>query len=402
MTLTEEQRAALKRVLAYMNRMYGIASPYYGCTEDANILRAMIDSSEHFTDATKMIGFDLEKARAVDIDLLAATDWGELRRHYCAALAEIERLRAIIDTPSEEPEWVVDFKKLNRFAGVGYSLIDIEIAKKWHTAYRKAQNSNLLRKQEIERLRAEISEQKGMIWKTQQVEKEQDAQIRELKADLEQSERVVEARLDVIDEQAIQIKALERGSINQAARIRELEKNCIYDPEQGKIFVPDGYPELEKLRARVSELEDALVEDRAVDIAYDEGHLWSRLLQVDGGQRQEEYRERARSQLQLEGKIWPDAKPNHVCVFQNLNKSDAITITGPHGKDHYLAEQKVAFCIQNFRGCHQHKCWQITEERKEAIRDAEIALRDAVLDSNDPHCWDAETAVLRAMLEEAA
>jgi len=48
------------------------------------------------------------------------------------------------------------------------------------------------------------------------------------------------------------------------------------------------------------------------------------------------------------------------------------------------------------------KVWQITEERKEAIRDAEIALRDAVLDSNDPHCWDAETAVLRAMLEEAA
>jgi len=48
------------------------------------------------------------------------------------------------------------------------------------------------------------------------------------------------------------------------------------------------------------------------------------------------------------------------------------------------------------------RSWQITEERKEAIRDAEIALRDAVLDSNDPHCWDAETAVLRAMLEEAA
>lgn len=46
-------------------------------------------------------------------------------------------------------------------------------------------------------------------------------------------------------------------------------------------------------------------------------------------------------------------------------------------------------------------CWQITEERKAAIRDAEIALRDVVLDSNDPHCWDAETAVLRAMLEES-
>ena len=409
MILTEEQRAAITTAIDGIDECFARSAEWMTAEP---VLRAMIDSSEHFTDASKMIGFDLEKARAVDIDLLAATDWGELRRHYCAALAEIERLRAIIDTPSEEPEWVVDFKKLNRFAGVGYSLIDIEIAKKWHTAYRKAQNSNLLRKQEIERLRAASIEYQNALDDVQnlkeQIEtfhlrrenelrqmneiswqnKTQAARIKELEADLEQSERVVEARLDVIDQ--------------QAAKIRELEANCIYDPEQGKIFVPDGYPELEKLRARVSELEDALVEDRAVDIAYDEGHLWSRLLQVDGGQRQEEYRERARSQLQLEGKIWPDAKPNHVCVFQNLNKSDAITITGPHGKDHYLAEQKVAFCIQNFRGCHQHKCWQITEERKEAIRDAEIALRDAVLDSNDPHCWDAETAVLRAMLEEAA
>ena len=33
---------------------------------------------------------------------------------------------------------------------------------------------------EIERLRAEISEQKGMIWKTQQVKKEQAAQIKSL------------------------------------------------------------------------------------------------------------------------------------------------------------------------------------------------------------------------------
>ena len=53
-----------------------------------------IDSSEHVTEPTKMIGFDLEKARAVDIDLLATTDWGELRARYRAALAEIERLRA--------------------------------------------------------------------------------------------------------------------------------------------------------------------------------------------------------------------------------------------------------------------------------------------------------------------
>ena len=60
MTLTEEQRAALKRVVAYMDDMYAIASPYHGCTEDANILRAMIDSGDHFGEPNKLIGFDLE------------------------------------------------------------------------------------------------------------------------------------------------------------------------------------------------------------------------------------------------------------------------------------------------------------------------------------------------------
>ena len=57
MILTEEQRAALKRVVAYMDDMYAIASPYHGCTEDANILRAMIDSSGTVEPTG---GFDLE------------------------------------------------------------------------------------------------------------------------------------------------------------------------------------------------------------------------------------------------------------------------------------------------------------------------------------------------------
>ena len=60
MTLTEEQRAALKRVVAYMDEMYAVASPYHGCTEDANRLRAMIDSSDHIVEPDELIGFDLE------------------------------------------------------------------------------------------------------------------------------------------------------------------------------------------------------------------------------------------------------------------------------------------------------------------------------------------------------
>ena len=61
-----------------------------------------IDSSEHVTEPTKMIGFDLEKARAVDIDLLATTDWGELRARYRAALAEIERLRGEMENYGDD------------------------------------------------------------------------------------------------------------------------------------------------------------------------------------------------------------------------------------------------------------------------------------------------------------
>ena len=73
-------------------------------------------------------------------------------------------------------------------------------------SYMRSEFPNAL--DEIERLRAEISEQKGMIWKTQQVKKEQYAQIKDLKADLEQSERVIEARLEVIDQQAAKIRGL--------------------------------------------------------------------------------------------------------------------------------------------------------------------------------------------------
>ena len=43
--------------------------------------------------------------------------------------------------------------------------------------------------------------------------------------------------------------------------------------------------------------------------------------------------------------------------------------------------------------------WEITDKRVAAIRDARIALRDCVEDSNDPHCWDEELATLEAMLE---
>ena len=88
MTLTEEQRAALKRVAAYMDEMYSVASPYHGCTEDSDLLRAMIDSSGTVEPTG---GFDLERARGLrdflQDDCAEVGDvWGEM-------IAEIERLR---------------------------------------------------------------------------------------------------------------------------------------------------------------------------------------------------------------------------------------------------------------------------------------------------------------------
>ena len=81
MTLTKEQKLALTRVVAYMDEMYAIASPYYGCTEDANILRSMIDSSEHIREPPKMVGFDLvariRELEAENVQLLAALDESE-------------------------------------------------------------------------------------------------------------------------------------------------------------------------------------------------------------------------------------------------------------------------------------------------------------------------------------
>ncbi len=92
---------------------------------------------------------------------------------------------------------------------------------------------------------------------------------------------------------------------------------------------------------RIQELEEALVESMAADIAFDEGHLW---------RRQEAYLKEARRQLQAEGKIGPDAKP---------------------------------------------RSWQITEERKAALG---IVLETYTPDNRETI---AVSRVLRDMLEEA-
>ena len=56
MTLTEEQRAAIKIAIRYIPRWPSACKERYA----KEVLQAMIDSSEHIVEPDELIGFDLE------------------------------------------------------------------------------------------------------------------------------------------------------------------------------------------------------------------------------------------------------------------------------------------------------------------------------------------------------
>jgi hypothetical protein len=185
------------------------------------------------------------------------------------ALDEIERPQRIIDSPLEEEDWKADFEMLDR--GTWSCTVDIGIAKKWHSAYRKAQNSNLLRKQEIE-------------W---------------LRVDAEQYERVIEARLEVIDQQAARIKELEslrQQILNIIGRSQKTSDDGLL------LYLNDEVDYNWRITKRIGELEAALVDERARHNANEEGFSWPYLARKEPDL-QEEYRFIARQELREEGKI---------------------------------------------------------------------------------------------------
>lgn len=163
-------------------------------------------------------------------------------------------------------------------------------------------------------------------------------------------------RASLIDLHAEYINTLEKNPECSAwdldeqsdADQRRLRKNAM---KAISISEPPIYLQAEQQAARIKELEDALVEYLAADIAYAAGVLWSRL-----GPRKEEYRERARQQLQAGGKIGTGARP---------------------------------------------PCWQITEDRVTAI---DQGLR--FLEWSNAKTGHVETkkriAILKTMLEEAS
>lgn len=135
MILTEEQRAAIKLAMKYIARW-----PFaYKELHARGVLQAMIDSSEHFTGASKMIGFDLERARGLR-DFLQ-DDCAEVGDVWAEMIAEIERRRAslidlhaeYINTLEKNPEcsaWDLDEqsdadqKRLRRNAAHAISIVE--------------------------------------------------------------------------------------------------------------------------------------------------------------------------------------------------------------------------------------------------------------------------------------
>ena len=98
MTLTEEQRAAIHAVSGLLTAIWCPQCHSYlqkNYTHHIEVLRAMTDSSEHISDATKMVGFDLERARGLR-DFLQ-DDCAEVGDVWAEMIAEIERLRAALD-----------------------------------------------------------------------------------------------------------------------------------------------------------------------------------------------------------------------------------------------------------------------------------------------------------------
>jgi len=101
--------------------------------------------------------------------------------------ARIKELQDLIDKPPEEADWVADYHLLQ-------SALDgpiIDAARKWHAAYRKAQNSNLMRAKEVGRLRSENLELRvavlgpdGIRANQEVIIGEQAARIKELESEI--------------------------------------------------------------------------------------------------------------------------------------------------------------------------------------------------------------------------
>ena len=410
MTLTEEQREAIHAVSGLLTAVGCPQCHYYirkNYTHHIEVLRAMVDISEHFSDATKMIGFDMEKARAsiahyrienpsnVDTEsaLKELVDQANLAED---ALAEIERLQGFEtaardlnndltriagerdDLAAQIQEMQAELVRVNQLREIEIDQVGAAIVAMAEGAKQHVLKTHTIMKNVFD----EADSLAGYCEELENIVITKDARIKALKADLEQSERVIEARLEVIDQQAARIKSLKKeirrlkheSKVEQEftnsyikrlhdaeARIKELGSSL----DEAEALTKQNAELMNGYLRRIAELEDALVEGLTNFLHYrascydparrcpyakecDDCSTWDACGHV------EKFRSEARRQLQAEGKIGPDAKP---------------------------------------------RVWQITEERKAAIWHAVAVLKEN--DPDDEHLWDEEIAVLRAMLREA-
>lgn len=194
-----------------------------------------------------------------DIDLMAITDWGQLRDLFGELIAEVEaknkqikELQDLIDKPPEDADWVADYHLLQ-------SALDgpiIDAARKWHAAYRKAQNSNLMRAKEVERLRAALAHELDL--RNRHIES-LEARIKELEARIGREQVATmqnrEAQLqNVISSQEAYIKLLEAAFLRSNAAMRYYQEgNRGPWPQVGDKFKE---PYLEKAREKLERIKE--------------------------------------------------------------------------------------------------------------------------------------------------
>ena len=156
----------------------------------------------------------------------------------------LEARQDIIDKPPEEADWVADYHLLQ-------SALDgpiIDAARKWHAAYRKAQNSNLMRAKEVERLRSEnkiISDRAAHHEKQDATEIELlAARIKELEAVISEAfQELVTAGPDIGDIAAMSISLAVRKLASQNKRLEAAflgaTKEIVYAIHEGR-DAPEG------------------------------------------------------------------------------------------------------------------------------------------------------------------
>jgi hypothetical protein len=379
MILTEEQWAAIHAVSGLLTAVGCPQCHSYlqkNYTHHIEVLRAMIDSSEHIREPPKMIGFDLEKNRAaIDsaINSLLCEGWDNEASTVRRLVAEIERLRA-------------DYDKLKS------SLLVIDGCKKlMNQAARidelEADNQNLVTLNKSLMNNDWILRDNNRKYR----KRAQKAELlnKELKADLEQSERVVEARLDVIDQQAAKIRELEdahkRSGVKYAKIINELRSSV--------------YANIPGLKKQWDEILNAPANGKIgpdADAKPREGLYGKYCISKADGSPVDPNADYFVLRLDTDPVARRAAREySYVTPDRDLARGlqDRLAKYDPQLKD----------CMNiQFFGLEKPHCWQITEERKAALWHAINVLKENdIMEEPEGHLWDEEVTVLQAMLTEA-